>query len=137
MIRCACLVVQNQPFEILLVRVRDNQKWYLPGGKIEPNEKPEQTLIRELKEELGVSLSSNEISYLTTVIGAAYGVDDCVELVCFSVSKIGVIKPLAEISEVRFVNWQTECQLIAPAVLQLCDTFLDNVGVAVKGVCYE
>lgn len=130
MIRCACLVIQNQPFEILLVRVRDNQKWYLPGGKIELNEKPEHALIRELEEELCVLLPTNEISYLTTIVGDAYGIDDSVELVCFSAAGVNAMKPQAEISEVRFINWQTERELIAPAVLQLCDTYLANAEVA-------
>lgn len=124
MIRCACLVIENEPSEILLVRVRDNQKWYLPGGKIEQNEEPIQALIRELDEELGVLFNINDLHYLTTVIGPAYGVDDNVELVCFAALKLGEIKPQAEISEVRFVSWQNERELIAPAVLVLCDTFL-------------
>ena len=124
MIRCACLVVANSPPEILLVRVRDNQKWYLPGGKIEADEAPVQALIRELSEELGLVLNVNEISYLTTLIGPAYGVDDSVELVCFTAQKIGALQPQAEISEVKFINWQTQRELIAPAVIQLCDTVL-------------
>ncbi len=44
--------------KILIARRAQDQssagRWEFPGGKIEPGESPEETLVRELQEELGV-----------------------------------------------------------------------------------
>jgi len=52
----AALIVRNN--KILICQRTRHQtmplKWEFPGGKIEPGEKPEQALHRELEEELGV-----------------------------------------------------------------------------------
>lgn len=62
-------VLINDEQEVLLAQ-RPNGKsmaglWEFPGGKIHPNEIPEEALVRELQEELGIVLRANDLKPLT------------------------------------------------------------------------
>jgi 8-oxo-dGTP diphosphatase len=116
--RCACLVDQRGD-TLLLVRVRQNSHWYLPGGKIEEDESAESALARELAEELGIALIPESVQYLYTVVGPAYGQAGSVALVCYCARWRGEPRPLREISEVRWIDIRERAKL-APAVQILC-----------------
>ena len=52
----AAVVIRDEDGRILVVRKRGTAKFMLPGGKIEPEETPARTAVREAHEELGVTL---------------------------------------------------------------------------------
>lgn len=62
-INVVCAIIKNNKNEIMCCQ-RENGKslggyWEFPGGKIEKNETNEQTIIREIKEELNIDIEVN------------------------------------------------------------------------------
>ena len=73
-VACALIDADNR----VLIAQRPANKtlaglWEFPGGKCEPNERPEAALIRELDEELGIKVEESCLSPLTF---ASYAYDD-------------------------------------------------------------
>jgi len=64
----ACALIDADKRVLLAQRPEDKPMaglWEFPGGKVEPGESPEQTLIRELHEELGITVSEPCLAPLT------------------------------------------------------------------------
>jgi 8-oxo-dGTP diphosphatase len=72
----ACALVDADSRVLLAQRPEGKQLaglWEFPGGKVEPGETPEQCLIRELHEEIGIE---TEIPCLAPLTFASHSYDD-------------------------------------------------------------
>ncbi|MDT3006408.1 NUDIX hydrolase [Staphylococcus argenteus] len=118
MIKCVCLVEETAD-KILLVQVRHREKYYFPGGKIEEGETQVHALLREIQEELNLTLTENDIEYVGTIVGPAYPQHDMLtELNGYrSLTKIvwNHITINNEITDIRWIDKKDD-KLIAPAV---------------------
>ncbi|WP_256752265.1 NUDIX domain-containing protein [Mesorhizobium sp. Mes31] len=63
-IRIAAAVIADASGRLLLVRKRGTSAFMQPGGKIEPDEEPVDALVRELREELGLTIDPGMASRL-------------------------------------------------------------------------
>jgi 8-oxo-dGTP diphosphatase len=72
----ACALVDPEGRVLIALRPEGKSManlWEFPGGKVEPGERPEQTLIRELDEELGINVREPCLAPLSF---ASYAYDD-------------------------------------------------------------
>ncbi len=63
-IHVSAAVIVDDRGRLLLVRKAGTSAFMQPGGKPEPGERPDQTLIRELAEELGVDVAFSDLRAL-------------------------------------------------------------------------
>lgn len=98
--------IEIQKGKILSTKSKGRTVYYIPGGKRELGETDEQTLIREVFEELNVQISPNTIKYLGTFSaqsdGDKKGVN--VKMTCYTAQFAGTLKASSEIEEIRWLN---------------------------------
>lgn len=65
-IRVAAVVFRDERGRVLAVRKRGTSRFMLPGGKPEPGENAAETAVREVREEVGLSITASSLSLLGT-----------------------------------------------------------------------
>lgn len=101
--------------KILSVRSNGRDRFYLPGGKIDPGETAHDAIMREINEELGVDLIPDTIRELGTFAGQGHKQPDgaIVRMTCFVADYRGTLSPAREIAELRWLT-PRERNLMAP-----------------------
>ncbi|MDZ7934923.1 MAG: NUDIX domain-containing protein [Emticicia sp.] len=114
--------------KILSTKSRGKTKYYIPGGKREGNETDEETLIREIQEELNVSIISATISYFGTFKAQAdsHKVGVVVKMTCYSAEFEGILEPCSEIEEIKWLSYTDREQV--SEVDKLIFDFLKETG---------
>jgi 8-oxo-dGTP diphosphatase len=72
--------IHTKDGKILSTLSRGKNVFYIPGGKREENETDEQTLVREIKEELDVDIILNTVEYLGVYEAQSDGAEEGVKV---------------------------------------------------------
>jgi 8-oxo-dGTP pyrophosphatase MutT (NUDIX family) len=94
----------------LLLAFSNNKKaFYLPGGKTDEGETTREALLREISEELNITLDLEKVRYYTHITALAFGEqkDIVMEQDCFLYDLQEQPRPAAEIGDLRYFNTQT------------------------------
>jgi 8-oxo-dGTP diphosphatase len=110
--------------QILSTRSRGKDVYYIPGGKREPGESDLDTLIREMWEELAVTIDPATATHAGTFTAQAHGrptgVD--VRMACYTADHAGTPTASSEIEEVRWLTYADR-----PRVAPLSQVIFDHL----------
>lgn len=91
---------------LLAARSSGRDLFYLPGGKREPGESDVQTLVREIREELVVTIDPATVAPVGTFEALADARNDgrSVRLACYTADAEGELAPSREIEELAWLG---------------------------------
>lgn len=113
----AAAIITNENNEMLLVRKQNSLFFMQAGGKLEKNETPQMALLRELQEELQLTILSDQLNYLGKYCAPAANEKNYqIEAYLFSLKITGkILLPNAELAEVGWYSVeQAEKLSLAP-----------------------
>jgi len=113
----ACFVRDHNA--LLVVRKKGTQAWMLPGGKLDPGETAQAALIRELNEELQISVAADQLSALGQFEAAAANEAETRVHACVFTIDVRHAQNLQMAAEIEAVQWLRIDGCIPPDVAPL------------------
>ena len=126
-ITVAAAIILNQHKQLLLVRKRNTQFFMQVGGKLEPNEAPEQTMIREIAEEISANAEIEQFIGRFETRAANEAGHQLISYV-YQVNLDQAPQIDAEIAEMKWIDLDDQQTLLAPltkeVVIPWCKQYL-------------
>ncbi|MBS0350166.1 MAG: NUDIX domain-containing protein [Proteobacteria bacterium] len=117
--KLAWINIKNK--RLLVARSKGKDIYYIPGGKREKGENDERALIREIKEELTVSLLSETIRYARSFEAQAHDKPQgtIVKVTCYFANFRGEIRANSEIEEIVWLNYRNreKCSFVTQMIM--------------------
>lgn len=107
---------------VLCACSKGKDSYYMPGGKREPGETDQQTLLREIEEELSVRVKPETIAYFGTFEAQAHGKAEgtVVKMTCYTADYEGTLTPASEIGEIAWLTY-ADRERVSPVVQMIFD----------------
>ena len=112
-ITVAAAIILNQHKQLLLVRKKNTQFFMQVGGKLELNELPEQTMLREIEEEISTTAQIQQFLGRFETLAANEAGHQLVSYV-YQVNLDHAPKMDAEIAEMKWIDLDHDQTLLAP-----------------------
>jgi 8-oxo-dGTP pyrophosphatase MutT (NUDIX family) len=92
--------------KILSSKSKGKNKFYIPGGKRENEETDQETLIREVKEELSVDIIASSIKYFGSFSAQSDGDKEgvIIKMTCYKATFTGKLKANNEIEVLKWLD---------------------------------
>ena len=112
-ITVAAAIILNPQHELLVVRKKHTEFFMQVGGKLEPNEAPEVTILREIQEEIGCAAEIEQfVGRFETL--AANEPDHRLVSFVYEITLLGQPKIDAEIAAMQWVSLDEQKIKLAP-----------------------
>jgi 8-oxo-dGTP diphosphatase len=112
---------------ILMAKSYEKELFYIPGGKRENNETDEQALMREIFEELTVTIDKETLHFVGVFEAQAHGQPEgvTVKMTCYSGEYSGQLRTSSEIESIEWYQYADKYK-VGPADKIIFDYLYQN-----------